>query len=223
IDASLRARRILLPAAAVLERIGLAARALARKQTHKAWIADISEACRHALERLLMVDENNGRTPLTWLREWSEAPTQKNLAGIVERLHAVRTLGIEPDREQRIHRARYAAIVRETAVLSAQHVSRFDERRRLATLVVFAREMEAVLTDAGIAMFDKMLGSVFRKAERRHKTHLVDRAMVLDTATRTLLGLAKAMLAAQQAGDDPGTAVERLIGWERLSALVEEV
>jgi hypothetical protein len=94
---------------------------------------------------------------------------QKNLAGIVERLQLLRPLTIGPDRERRIHRARYAAIARETAILSAQHLYRFDEQRRLATLVVFAREMEVELTDAALTMFDKMMGGVFRKADRRHK------------------------------------------------------
>jgi hypothetical protein len=75
------------------------------------------------------------------LREWPEAPGQKNLAGVVERLQVIRKLGVGQDREQRIHRARYSAIARETAILSAQHLSRFDTQRRLATLVVFAREM----------------------------------------------------------------------------------
>lgn len=116
------------------------------------------------LETLIVIDGDKDRTRLTWLREWSEATTQKNLAGIVERLQTVRALNVGTDREQRIHRARYAAIARETTILSTQHLSRFDKERRVATLMVFAREMEAILTDAGIAMFDKMLGIVFRRS-----------------------------------------------------------
>ena len=91
------------------------------------------------------------------------------MSEIVERLETVRKLGVGADREKRIHRTRYAAIARETAIVSAQHLSRFDTPRRLATLVVFAREMEASLIDAALAMFDKMLGAVFRRADRAHK------------------------------------------------------
>jgi hypothetical protein len=82
---------------------------------------------------------------------------------------------------------RYAAIARETAILSAQHLYRFDEQRRLATLVVFAREMEVELTDAALIMFDKMMGGVFRKADRRHKDQLVNRAKMLHSSTRALV------------------------------------
>jgi hypothetical protein len=112
---------------------------------------------------------------------------------VVQRLQSVRAIGVEPDRERRIHRTRYAAIARETAILSAQNLHRFDDQRRLATLVVFAREMEAELTDAALTMFDKMMGGVFCKADRRHKDNLVNRAKMLDSSARTLLGMAKGL------------------------------
>jgi hypothetical protein len=156
------------------------------------------------------------------LREWPEAPGQKNMVGVVERLQVIRKLGVGQDREQRIHRARYAAIARETAILSAQHLSRFDTQRRLATLVVFAREIEAILTDAALVMFDKMIGSVFRRADQAHKEHVADRAKTLDASTRALIGMAKAMLAAKACGEDQIATVERVLGWERLNTLVAE-
>ncbi|KAF0132316.1 MAG: tnpA, partial [Methylocystaceae bacterium] len=114
------------------------------------------------------------------------------------------------------------AIARETAILSAQHLSRFDTPRRLATLVVFAREMEAILTDAALVMIDKMLGGVFRRADRAYRENVVHRAKALDASARALLHMAKAMLAAKESGEDQVSAVERSLGWERLKALVAE-
>ena len=218
----LRERGILLPAPTILERIGLAARARARKQAHKNLVEGLEPETISGLEALIAVGDDQDRTPLAWLREWPEAPTQRNLVGIVERLQAIRKLGVGQDREQRIHRARYAAIARETAILSAQHLSRFDTSRRLASLVVFAREMEAILTDAALVMFDKMFGSLYRRADQAHKEHVVDRAKTLNAATRALLGMAKAMLAAKACGEDQIAAVERALGWERLNTLVAE-
>jgi hypothetical protein len=209
----LRERGILLPAPTILERLSLAARARARKRAHKSLVDGLEHETVVGLEALIAVGGDRDRTPLAWLRDWPEAPGQKNLVGIVERLQAVRKLGIGPDREQRIHRARYAAIAKETAILGAQHLSRFDTQRRLATLVVFAREMEAILTDAAIVMFDKMLGSVFRRADQAHKEHVADRAKMLNASTRALLGMAKAMLAAKACGEDQIAAVERALGW----------
>ncbi len=218
----LRKRSILLPASVTLEKIGLATRARARKRAYKNLVDGLEHETIAGLEALVAVGDDRDRTPLAWLREWPEAPGQKNLAGVVERLQLIRKLGVRQDREQRIHRARYAAIARETAILSAQHLSRFDTQRRLAALVVFAREMEAILTDAALIMFDKMLGSVFRRAEHAHKEHVAVRAKTLDASTRALIGMAKAMLAAKACGEDQIAAVERALGWARLNTLVAE-
>jgi TnpA family transposase len=218
----LRERRILLPAAVTLEKIALAARALARKRAYKELVQGLSPETIAGLDALLVVAKDEERTPLAWLREWPEAPRQRNLVELVERLEAVRKLGVGADREKRIHRARYAAIARESAIVSAQHLSRFDTPRRLATLVVFAREIEAIFTDAMLIMFDKMLGSVFRRANRAHNDNVVDRAKTLDASARALLGMAKAMLAAKAKDEDQVSAVEQALGWERLKTLVAE-
>ncbi len=55
----------------------------------------------------------------------------------------------------------------------------------LETLLIVADEKEhttfaELLTDAALAMFDKMLGAVLRRADRTHKTNVVDRAKTLD-------------------------------------------
>lgn len=102
----LRTRGILLPAPTVLERIGLAARARARKQSHNNLLEGLEQRTITELEALIAVRDDRDRTPLVWLRDWPEAPTQKNLVGLVERLQFVRRLGVGQDREQRIHRAR---------------------------------------------------------------------------------------------------------------------
>ena len=168
--AYLRERNIWLPSSSELERLALAARAVARKRAYRGLIEGLSTETVAALETLLIVADEKERTPFAGLREWPEAPRQKNLLAVVERLETVRKLGVGADRETRVHRARYAAIAKEIAILVPRDISRFDAPRRLATLVVFAREMEAVLTDAALAMFDKMLGAVFRRADRAHKT-----------------------------------------------------
>src|SRR5271166_1749557 len=218
----LRVSRVLLPSPLELERLALTARALARKRAYKNLVEDLSTETAAGLEAMLVVAVDDDRTPLAWLREWPEAPRQRNLVALVERLQAVRKLGVGSDREKRIHRARYAAIAREIAILVPRDISRFDTPRRLATLVVFAREMEAVLTDATLGMFDKMLGSIFRRADRTYKDNVVDRAKTLDASARALLGMAKAMLAAKAKNEDQVAAVERSLGWERLKTLVSE-
>ena len=219
----LRERRILLPAAVTLEKIALAARALARKRAHKNLVEGLSPETIAGLEALLIVTKDEERTPLAWLREWPEAPRQRNLVDIVERIAS----RAQTRRRSRTARSAFTAPATRRSPAkspsSFRATSRVSIRRAvLATLVVFAREMEAVLTDAALAMFDKMLGAVFRRADRAHKDNVVDRAKTLDASARALLGMAKAMLAAKAKNEDQVAAVERALGWERLKTLVSE-
>ena len=62
--------------------------------------------------------------------------------------------------------------------------------------------MEAILTDAALVMFDKMLGGVYRRADRAYRENVVHRAKALDASARALLHMAKAMLAAKEFGEE---------------------
>ena len=180
----------------------------------------MTPAQRTALLDLIIGVRGIAKSRLAWLRDWPESPAPANLSKLIERLQFVRALGIEPDRERRIHQARFAAITREAGILSAQHLSRFDENRRLASLVAFAREMEVTLADVAVTMFDKLIGITFRKAKRLHKDRTVSRAKLLNASARTLVSVGKAMMAAQAAGADILAAIDQAIGWDQFIATV---
>ena len=61
---------------------------------------------------------------------------------------------------------------------------RFSIERRLATLVAFVIERQAALTDLAIEMFDRMLGSAYRRAETSRKARLLDQAEALAQVAR---------------------------------------
>jgi hypothetical protein len=205
----LRASSVLLPVPAVLERIGLSARAAARERTYKTLIRDLTPTQRAGLLDLIVGIKGVAKSRLAWLRDWPESPAPANLLKLIERLDFVRALGIEPDRARRIHQARYAAIVRESGIISAQHLSRFDEARRLASLVAFTREMETVLTDAAVTMFDKLMGLTFRKAEKLHNERTVSRAKALGMSARMFVSAGKTVIAAHAARTDIVEAIDK--------------
>lgn len=70
--AHLRTERVLVPAAAVLERIGLAARVRARKRAFQALAEGLTDTAREALENLLTFDPALRRSRSAWLRGYAE-------------------------------------------------------------------------------------------------------------------------------------------------------
>ena len=88
--AHLRTANVLVPAAAVLERIGLAARVRARKRAFQALADGLTEAEREALDALLAVDPELRRSRFAWLRDYSESPAPSNIIELLNRLEYVR-------------------------------------------------------------------------------------------------------------------------------------
>lgn len=219
---SLRSASIVLPAPSTLERVALIARAQARRQAFISLVRDLTPEQAAGLDDLLSSPDPGGRTRLAWVREWPEAPSAGNLKALLERLKHIRALAIEPDRVRRVHASRYGVIAREAAIMSAQHLSRLERRRRLATLVAFSVEMGVALTDAAVGMVEKMVGSMFRRAERTRSERLVDDAKLLKETARVHVRLGRALIKVRREGGDPMQAISERVGWDALERSVLE-
>lgn len=92
--AHLRANNVLLPTVTVLERIGLAARARARKKVFEVLADGLTAAERDALEKLLTIDPELRRSRFAWLHDYSESPAPSNIVALLDRLEYARGLGI---------------------------------------------------------------------------------------------------------------------------------
>ena len=101
--AHLRANNVLLPTVAVLERIGLAGRARARKKVFEALADGLTAAEREALEKLLAIDPDLRCSRFAWLRDYSESPAPSNIVALLDRLEYARGLGIGRGHAGRIH------------------------------------------------------------------------------------------------------------------------
>jgi TnpA family transposase len=219
--ADLKERRITMPPPALVERLALAGRALARRQSHGDLIRDLSHEQRRALDALLTERADDGRTLHGWIGEAWEGPTLKNLAGVAARLNLLRPIGLEEARRRTVHANRYAILAREARILPARELLRFAPERRLATLVGFVLERQAALTDLAIEMFDKLVGTARRTADKRHEENLLLQAKALAAVARDHAALGRALLEARKAGNGLVEAVERALGWEQLAASVE--
>jgi TnpA family transposase len=218
--AHLRANRVLLPSATVLERIGLAARARARKKTFETLAAGMSDTELNTLAGLLTVDPDLRRSRFAWLRDYSESPAPSNIVALLERLEYARGLGIDPSRAGRIHAARLARLIDEGAIMTVQHIADLEPARRTAILAVQAGSLETRLSDATLAMFEKYMGVLFSRArnrdEQRFQATRRDVAKALILFRRTIAALRHA----KEAGEDGVAVVEREIGMKQLDGVL---
>src|SRR5271156_6522672 len=167
IIAHLRANKVVLPSATVLERIGLAARARARKKTFETLAAGMSDTERDKLAGLLTVDTELRRSRFAWLRDYLESPAPSNIVALLDRLEYARGLRIGPTRVGRIHAARLTRLIDEGAIMTVQHIADLEPARLTAILVVQAASLQTRLSDTTLAMFEKYIGTLFSRARSR--------------------------------------------------------
>jgi hypothetical protein len=130
IVAEFRSRNSLLPAANIIERMGIAARAIARRRAERALIEEIPVDTLQSLDRLLEVDPAIGQTRFHWLRSAPEAPGASNLVGLTERIAFLRKLEIDAKLQARISSGRWDQIIREGNATPAWLANDFNASRR---------------------------------------------------------------------------------------------
>lgn len=219
----LRAGRIVLPAPARIERIGIAGRARARKLAADIVVAALTPGQVGALDALLVADQKSGVTPLAWLRDTGDSPSARNLAGILARLSYVRGIGIDARVAESIHERRFRQLVREGAVAPAFLLSDYSLRRRRATLAAAMIDLEARLADAAIEMFAKQTGLLFAKARASQKRRYEATTKDVGRLMRMFGSTIGTLRVAREDGLDPWSALETGVGWDRLMGVADEV
>lgn len=216
---ALKAERILVPGARLVERLALAGRAMARRQAHRHLISDLEPEHLAALDELL-TERAGDRSMLGWIAEAPEGAKLKSLKGVIARLEIVRGVGILDERRKTIHANRYGVIAKEARILHAREMLRFSADRRYATLTAFVIERQAALTDLAIDLFGKLLGSARRKAETGRKERLLQEARILAGVAADHVRLGNALMKARETGGDLSAAITETLGWEGLEASV---
>lgn len=221
--AYLRERRMILPSEDVLERIGIAGRARARRRAATALVETLGADHLAALDRLLEVDPVRGTSGLAWLRDIPEAPSADNLHAILERRQVVQALALPPSLGESIHPARLQKFAREGAVAPAFLLSNFGQRRRHATLAAQVAALEVRLADAAIAMFEKLIGALFTRSKRSHEQKFQATARDVGRLMRLFGGTIDAIQTSIEQEHDAFEAIEDAVGWWKLLKVRDQV
>jgi hypothetical protein len=162
-----RKRRVLLPTPRPIDLLCQQARVRSEALLYRALTTGLTDATRKSLDGLLEIVPDTATTRLSWLRNGSQSPAPANILGLIERIQFLRKLGVDAERRQAIPSGAFDRIARDAMKITVQHVAETIAPRRHALLVAAALSLDTGLTDATLLMFDKLMGSLSRKAERK--------------------------------------------------------
>jgi hypothetical protein len=103
---------------------------------------------------------------LAWLPQPDGAPSARNLLGHLERLQALRQVGLPVEIGRTVHQNHLLRLAREGAQTTVYHLKDFEVERHQATLVAILLDTQSTLIDEILDLHDRMVGSAFAKAKR---------------------------------------------------------
>jgi TnpA family transposase len=217
-----RRRRIVVPTPWRLERLCIDLRFRARREIERRLTDGLSPEQRRQLDALTQRRVESGQSCLGWLRQMPLATKPAAMLGLIERLTHVRAIGIDAARGHRVHQPRLAQLAREAGRTTAQHIAGYERQRRHATLVAITLELGPTLTDQVIDLFERLIGTMFSKAETRHARAFQADGRAINEKVRLYGRVGTALISARERGQDPYEAITAVIPWERFRASVAE-
>ncbi|QFT29434.1 Tn3 transposase DDE domain protein [Labrenzia sp. THAF82] len=221
--AELRKKHLLLPSVDTLERLALKGRARARREAAAALFDALSPDERVQLQALLVKDPFVGQTRLTWLRGYPHSASPANMSALLDRLKYLRSLNLPPNLGHGLHPDRLLKFAREGAVAPVSLLNDFGERRRIATLAAQMADLSITLTDATIAMFERLTGQLFSRSRNRQEEVWRMGKTKVGKLMQLFGASIDAMARAQDLGQDPFAALDADVGWEPLLGKRDEI
>lgn len=184
--AQLLEQKILLPGVSVLERLIATVR---ERISHRVWkkLSHLpnAEQCRQ-MEALLKTDDATRQTSLEQLRRSPTRHSAPALIAALNRLSRIRAIGVGHLVLPNIPLSRLKVLSREAFTVRAQTIERMSISRRIATLLAFTHEIEAIAQDDALAILELISKELLSKSAREGKKERLRTLKDLDAAALKL-------------------------------------
>jgi len=217
----LRTKGILAPTMIHIERLVWIVLKIAERRLLHTLTMSLTLEQRTRLDGLLLTDTSiRGATRLSWLRQAPGMASPKSIKQLVERLLFLQELSL-PALSTTLHQNRVLQLAHKCGKYQAQPLLNLPRDRRHALLVTYLFELSQDLTDQALDQFDRLLGDLLRKGERRQEKHLQINSRQMNSHLAIFTKAAEAFLLARTEGNDPVQALLDKVPEVQLQAIVD--
>jgi TnpA family transposase len=217
------AQKVLLPAVTTLERHVARLRARVEERVWSMLAAAAPPETRSKLEALLSIPESGHQSLLDRLRKGPYRRSAPELVRALDRVEEVRRLEITLSAAGRIPKGRLHALARFANTGKISVIRRLPESRRLATLVAFVSNLEAVALDDALDLLDILITEIFSDAARASDKARLRTIKDLDAAAIQLTQVCRLVLDPDLQDAELRSAIFKALEREELEAAVSQV
>ena len=216
-------RKILLPGVSVLARLVASVRERAANRLWNVLSKLPSKKQIVALEKLLLIPEEQRYSTLDRLRHSPTRVNAKSLVAAINRLEEVRAVGVGGIDLSHLPSTRIKFLARNAAASRAHAISKMPDAKRVATLLAFTHELEYTATDDVIDLLDLLIRGLLAKSKREGEKERLRTLKDLDAAALRLVEAVEVILDTDT--EDVGVRDEayKRVSEEQLTQAVAEV
>ena len=219
--AEMRRRSIIVPAVTTIERLCADSLVKAERTICQRIASRLDASSRIRLLGLLEETTGHNITRFVWLRQHEAGNTSRVVNDLLDRLDRIIDLELCSSVLREIPAHRIARLRRQGERYYADGLRDLSEDRRLAILAVCAVEWHAAISDAVVESHDRIMGKLYRSAERICAAQIGDQKSAIEMVLKSFADTGTAMVVANDASDSVGQAVENTLGWVQFQSLVE--
>ena len=221
--AQLLEQKILLPGVSVLERLVATVR---ERVSQRVWklLSRLpnAEQCRQ-LDAILKVDEDARQTILDQLRRSPTRHSAPALVAALQRLKRIRAIGVSHLVLSNIPPSRLKVLSRAAFTSRSQTIERMPKTRRIATLLAFVHDVEAIAQDDALTVLELLIKELLSKSATQGKKERLRTLKDLDTAALTLSAACSVFLDPECKTSQLREAVFAQVSQAKLEAAIEQV
>lgn len=217
----LRRQRVIVPTSSTVERLCADALVVAERRVANRIAARLDTDMRRRLLGLLEETIDDKLTRFVWLRQHEVGDNSNAVNQLLDRLDHLNALSIPTHVLDGVPGHRIARLRRQGERYYADGLRDLPDARKLAILAVCAIEWRASVADAVAESHDRIMGKLYRNAERQCAAQIEDQRLAVETTLHAFAEFGHTVLAAREANADVADTIERGFGWERLTQLVQ--
>ncbi|CCH47872.1 Tn3 family transposase [Pseudodesulfovibrio piezophilus] len=217
----LRRRKILHPALTVVERLVAQVKIQADRRVYNEVTGLLSDRHQADLKFWLNPRGEKSQSRLSWIRQPAGRPSPINVILIMEKLAAIRLLGLPSEVLDAVPTIRRKQLAQEGNRIAVHNLRMLNEQRRYTIMTVCLLEIQRSLMDEVVNMHDRIIGSLMRRSQRKQATQLQDDAKNIKTTVNVFSKLGQALIKAREEHLDPWELIEAELSWDDFRATVE--
>ena len=212
---------VIIPTIDVLERTCSKAMAAGDKIVFSELNAQLISEYKVNLDSLLIA-LNNHLSRLSWILQPPGKINGKNVLQHIERLNTIMAIDLPVGIGRLVHQNRLLKLAREGRNMSSRDLTKFSSSRRYAILICVIEEARATLTDEIIDLHERILNSMFSRAKRTQAERLQQTGKLIQSKLYQYIAIGQALTEARESGEDPWTAIEHVMPWQKFIISLEE-